>query len=367
MANYDEKDLESFNVDYFKDSVALFIQKSKNEKESRYKSWEYCYNFFHSVYRKIYEKEICEPSKILNSSFGECAIDGEKWTYRDQLCLHLAFYMASWGMYRGSSFLLQNDYKIYGEVVDIIFKDEFKSLWSDETLFKTNCGDLIITLYKNIQDALSSFKEFYDTKSYFNKIGKNEKQSFYPKFLTVVSKIILGTIGCFPALDRNFKYAFGISDANNKSHFVPKTIKRVYNFVLNKKSEIESAIKEVDCMELPIMKAVDMYYFIKGQEDIFLYDLGFKKNEFKKVKKEAINEKIKQIPRDTIPTEKSKGAAKFLYNNIYSSENGSNYILNIANSNIRECIEENFSNIENFVSKCYKIEKDGGGEIKFYD
>ena len=35
----------------------------------------------------------------------------------DYLSLQLAFYLASWGMYRGSSFLIQKDYRVHIPVV----------------------------------------------------------------------------------------------------------------------------------------------------------------------------------------------------------------------------------------------------------
>lgn len=42
----------------------------------------------------------------------------------DMLALHLGFYLASWGMYRGSSFLLQKDYKVHVPIVKIIINNE---------------------------------------------------------------------------------------------------------------------------------------------------------------------------------------------------------------------------------------------------
>lgn len=306
--NYYEKDNNTFNRDYFKSAVKLFIKKSQNKNESRYKSWEYCYNFFHSVHEKISDKKLS-----LKSPFGN---DGQDWTYKDQLCLHLAFYMASWGMYRGSSFLLQNDYTIYYDVVDAIFKDDYKELWDDKKLFSGNIENKIssiLNLYKDIQNALYRFKEFYDTKSYFcNDI--EDKTEYNPKFLTIITKIILGTIGCFPALDRNFKYGFGISDGSKKSDFVEQTIRRVFDLVLNKKEEIEIALKEIKYAELPIMKAIDMYYFIKGQEDTFLYNLSFEKKNFGGIVAKDITDKIDNFNGSKTP--KTKDAAKFLYNNI---------------------------------------------------
>jgi len=43
----------------------------------------------------------------------------------DYLSLHHAFYLASWGMYRGSSFLLQKDYKVLTPIVEEILKRLF--------------------------------------------------------------------------------------------------------------------------------------------------------------------------------------------------------------------------------------------------
>lgn len=55
----------------------------------------------------------------------------------DYLSLQLAFYLASWGMYRGSSFLLQKDYKIYIPVVEEVLKSKY------DILFGMKCEDLL--------------------------------------------------------------------------------------------------------------------------------------------------------------------------------------------------------------------------------
>ena len=303
MVNYNEKDEKTFNKDYFKSAVTLFIKKSQNKNESRYKSWEYCYNFFHSVHEKISDKKLS-----LKSPFGD---DGQNWTYKDQLCLHLAFYMASWGMYRGSSFLLQNDYTIYYDVVDAIFKDDYKELWKDDDLFAEDRHGEIFRLYMDIFAKLKDYKAYFINKSKFQ---KDEKKVTPDKFLTIITKVILGTIGCFPALDRNFKYGFGISDGSKKTDFVERTIKKVFDLALDKKEEIKSILKEIKCEELPIMKAIDMYYFIKGQEDFFLYNLSFEKENFGGIVAKDIANKIDNFNGSKTP--KTKDAAKFLYNNI---------------------------------------------------
>ena len=70
--------------------VKTFYKSISDVPDHRYKSWEHCYFFF----KKLRNKELSERDIELAQ-------------------LHLAFYLASWGMYRGSSFLLQKDYTVY--------------------------------------------------------------------------------------------------------------------------------------------------------------------------------------------------------------------------------------------------------------
>ena len=96
----------------------------------------------------------------------------------DYLTLQLAFYLASWGMYRGSSELLQKDYLIHEPVVEIVR--------SNGELRKEN------VTYEDIE----SINEIIE------KIKKEYKVANVSR--TLVSKILLGTLGCIPALDRFF-------------------------------------------------------------------------------------------------------------------------------------------------------------------
>src|SRR5690625_5998584 len=59
----------------------------KTEAEERYSSFDYCYNYFKNT--------------------DDYLADIEK------SCLALGFYLASWGMYRGSSFLLNKSAKYF--------------------------------------------------------------------------------------------------------------------------------------------------------------------------------------------------------------------------------------------------------------
>ena len=71
-------------------NVWRFYEAGKGDSHHRYKSWEHCYRHF------------TQRDRI--RARGDMGID--------EASLHLGFFLASWGMYRGSSFLLQKDYKI---------------------------------------------------------------------------------------------------------------------------------------------------------------------------------------------------------------------------------------------------------------
>ena len=82
-----------------KDTLSKYYDNIKKDKNHRLKSWEHCYTQFKAVLNK-----------------NELSV-----TDRDYLSLHLAFYLASWGMYRGSSFILERDYKVFYGVVEMHF------------------------------------------------------------------------------------------------------------------------------------------------------------------------------------------------------------------------------------------------------
>lgn len=73
-------------------SAAEFYNQLKADENGRFRSWEHCYSHF---------------MRARNQS----EVD------HDYLSLQLAFYLASWGMYRGSSFLLQKDYRVHIPIV----------------------------------------------------------------------------------------------------------------------------------------------------------------------------------------------------------------------------------------------------------
>lgn len=139
--------------------VNLYLnQTSPND---RYASFDYCYNYFRTT--------------------TDLAEDIEK------SCLVLGFYLASWGMLRGSSFLLQKSVK-YFEPIIIYISELDKSVW-----------EIDVDTYheKNIQTILSIYDEIKKRLI----LDKNSD-------LTLVTKILLGVFGFVPAFDSYFCESF---------------------------------------------------------------------------------------------------------------------------------------------------------------
>ena len=90
-------------VDLIIKSSTEFYNDLKADENGRYRSWEHCYSHF------IKARESKEVDY-------------------DYLSLQLAFYLASWGMYRGSSFLLQKDYKVHIPVVKELLGEKYDAL-----------------------------------------------------------------------------------------------------------------------------------------------------------------------------------------------------------------------------------------------
>ena len=88
------------------------------------------------------------------------------------MCLHLAFYLASWGMYRGSSFLLQKDYRVHYDVVKEILNERYNSLWNIdcEELTKENNLNLIFEISEKIREIYIRKRNNLDDM-YFWQIG----------------------------------------------------------------------------------------------------------------------------------------------------------------------------------------------------
>ena len=194
-------------------------------EHDRDRSWEVCYRYFHPA----------NPEAITVN--------------RDHAALQLGFYLASWGMYR-NSFLLQYAYTVHLGVVDCLLESKFSKLWTEE--FGASDKEIL----EACEDVRTAYRPFAKAK------GKSVTDK-------LVTKVILGTMGCFPALDDYFvagyrSLGFSVPDALN-SAFIEGVLRFCRNNVQDFQAE-QARIEQKYQMHCPLMKLVDAYFHQIGLE-----------------------------------------------------------------------------------------------------
>jgi hypothetical protein len=191
----------------------------------RYRSWEHCFQYFRSS----------TPQAI--------AID------RDHAALQLGFYLASWGMYRGSSFLLQHAYTAHLSAIDQIVAPQFAALWDQE--FGAHEDFELMTIIDSVIDGI---------KASYAPLGSATD--------TLVTKVLLGTFGCLPACDRYFIGGFkaaGFRYSQLNSKFVESIHQFCRDNLLELREE-QARIRRIGGIRYPLMKLVDMFFWQIGFE-----------------------------------------------------------------------------------------------------
>ena len=221
------------DVEHVIEKVMAYYSDPNNGKNGRFLSWEHCYKAF-SAYR--------------NRELDEASVDF--------LSLHLAFYLASWGMYRGSTFLFQRDYKVHSNAVCEILDEKYRPLWgaSCDTLLDPESLTLLFGLSQRL---IQIYMEIHREVN-----GKTSVSD------TLITKILLGTLGCTPAYDsyfvkaiRKYKVASGFFDKSSiiALAMLYKTDKERYEELRR-----DLSIRDVD---YPPMKILDMCFWQLGYDE----------------------------------------------------------------------------------------------------
>lgn len=213
------------------EAAKKFHDELKWDRNARYRSWEHCYLAFYYA-RSNANVDV------------------------DYLSLQLAFYLASWGMYRGSSFLLQKDYKIHIPVVEELLKEQY------DPLLGILCSELKNSRNQKLLGTLTMFlREYYDMvrRSVKSEGTKNEVSDI------LITKILMGTLGCVPAYDRYFvsglkhqKVAIGTYSTKSVMQLVEFYEKNADRF-----DELQKKMKVSD-LHYPQMKILDMAFWQIG-------------------------------------------------------------------------------------------------------
>ena len=199
----------------------------------RYRSWEHCYEYFRRA----------RP--------GGLAAD------RDRATLELAFYLASWGMYRGSSVLLDYAYTAHRGVVDVVADARFDGLWKAD--FGARTGD--DRLVPDVLELVGAVRGAYEPLARAR--GSRRATD------TLVTKVVLGTFGCLPACDRYFVDGFegeGFRFSRVNEGFVRRVLGFCQGHLPALKQE-QARMKEWSGVRYSLMKLVDMYFWQTGHEE----------------------------------------------------------------------------------------------------
>ena len=205
--------------------IRTFYGKGTDEHH-RNRSWEHCYCYFR------------------NTGRDGLAAD------RDHAALQLGFYLASWGMYRGSGFLLKHAYTVHQRVIDLIAESRFGGLWGADFGARETDDRFVPTIIE---------------------LANGIRQS-YPSQPTdtLITKIVLGTFACLPACDRYFIHGFE-HEGLRYSGLNDKFVERVLNFCRPRLDDLhreQANIEESSGIRYPLMKLVDMYFHQIGSERV---------------------------------------------------------------------------------------------------
>ena len=220
-------------IDELISAAQTFYDDARANENGRSRSWEHCY--------RVFRDARTDPSPDY-----------------DYLSLHLAFYLASWGMYRGSCFILQKDYKVHTPIVEKVLKPEY------DCLFGLACTDV-----RN-SDVWKQLNKLYDDISrYFHPIREEVKghEVKFPVSPVLITKILLGTLGCVPAYDTFFgigvKY-LGLKEDSYKEN----SLLELVDFYEAHNDRLEEARRgmRVGDLTYPQMKLLDMGFWQIGFE-----------------------------------------------------------------------------------------------------
>lgn len=214
-------------------SADVFYDKLLSDANGRYRSWEHCYKCFHDA------RNAANPDM-------------------DYLSLQLAFYLASWGMYRGSSFLLQKDYRVHIPIIEELLKKEY------DVLFGIECAKYKDeTVCRRLQRLNAKIDDYYAGIRRGVKGGVANHISD-----TLITKILMGTMGCVPAYDRYFINGVKKQKAATGNYNI-NSIRMLADFYARNFEQLEKTRSgfHIHGIPYPQMKLLDMGFWQIGLEN----------------------------------------------------------------------------------------------------
>ncbi len=196
--------------------------------EGRYASFDYCYGYFQAFRREGRTEDIANEENIRRS------------------CVELGFYLASWGMLRGSSELLNKSSYFLRPLVKALATAP-KEIWElDVDRYGDRPWDGILKAEnQRIIAALGPLRN-----------GGSQ---------ILVTKIMLGVYGNVPAFDQFFTAGLGVTTLGAKSLGLVRDYYRGNEaWLRSRKVRLLNFDGTESDVEYPIAKLIDMIFFMKG-------------------------------------------------------------------------------------------------------
>lgn len=220
-------------------SIKKFVDGGGKDKgrdpNGRYASFDYCFNHFQSFRESGHLAALAEGPHLVES------------------CLHLGFFLASWGMLRGSTRLLWKSARFLGDVVRVIAETPVDVWEIDAHRYDDDSIDELVRLGDRIRGAVRDKDDPTDRPSDI-----------------LVTKIMLGVFGSTPAFDTTFVLGSRLRT------FGPPALRDLSTFYEAKKDAIESVRKKLSTFDFltgeptgrPYTRAkvIDMVFWVEGQE-----------------------------------------------------------------------------------------------------
>ena len=140
-------------------TIDTYYEQGVRDPDGRYRSWEHCYGFFREHCRDLLQAD-------------------------NTAALQLGFYLASWGMYRGSSFLLQRTYTAHRPVIHALASPQFSNLWQRDVGTHDDDGELAVTIMALVESVKASYERFgkpTDTLATKVLLGTDQRQIEFPQ------------------------------------------------------------------------------------------------------------------------------------------------------------------------------------------
>jgi hypothetical protein len=164
-----------------KSMAKLLVNRTDTGREA---SFDYCYNYFQSFRRAETTAKLADPANL------------------EMSCLHLGFYLASWGMFRGSTALIGTSLPVFVPVIQAIAAEPAGTWTLDLKDYQEN-GDPIVKVYERLRKTLPKTRSGYNATE------------------TLVTKIMLGVFGSVPAFDQYVVAGFRSYQKSVKSRAAP--------------------------------------------------------------------------------------------------------------------------------------------------